>query len=469
MAVPNDVDNIIGVRHSVDIYRFTEDVPFDWTNEEKGKASITPARYIDLADYKENHEVVVSYIRFHGPFRNTKPLIVRHIFINNDTQKQLWKGEWVIPTPESQGYSYWNSYWVKAWIGKCAWELNGPMTLLVVVQLEGDPNITGAVNQYATIVDTSIPPPPEELPDFWTDPIGWVSGVISGGLSALVNWMGSLFHNWADSIRVLFDSFTKEVTQFFRDPVGKIKEWVESTYTWISDITGTITTTIGDWWDSTKKGIWEWMTNTVATVAVWIDQQFKNIGEWWNNTATSVRAWINNAVKYANDWINNWSTTITNWWNNTRTTIGEWWSDSIKAVGDWIDNTTRNIGEWWNNTWTSITETIQGWIVDATSFVTEKFLSFTKWLEELAGTIADYIGEQIKNVQEWVNDVVPGMVEGMFEWAKPVIDPIINVANWLGQLMGIVQGTYPKEDEIIEAEEKHKETQEKVENILEGL
>jgi hypothetical protein len=53
----------------------------------------------------------------------------------------------------------------------------------------------------------------------------------------------------------------------------------------------------------------------------------------------------------------------------------------------------------------------------------------------------------------------------MFEWAKPIIQPIQDAVGWLGQIAGVFNNTYPKDPEIITIQEKQKKAKELLEQL----
>ena len=54
----------------------------------------------------------------------------------------------------------------------------------------------------------------------------------------------------------------------------------------------------------------------------------------------------------------------------------------------------------------------------------------------------------------------------MFEWAKPVISPILGIATILSKLLGILERTEPEDPVIIEYKEYFKEQTDRVKEVL---
>jgi len=333
---------------------------------------------------------------------------------------------------------------------------------------------------YYTVTDADPPPdpppptpdppePPGDCPSFWEDPIGWSLCTIANTFDAFMGWFSTTFFTWVLQVQNWFEDLSNNVKNFLADPIGKVQDWVND-----------IIPVLGDWWNGIILGVRSWYDSniqpTVDTlrtnidfVGRWVNVAFININEWWDAQKTSVQAWINERVEDITDFWNKFPGAVSNWWTSTALDVHAWIDNSIKGVTTWIDETKDNIGTWWNarlaevQLWVSVTFAV------ITDFWTSTMQSFSDWLGELGQSIADYIGEQVINLQTWVIDEIPGMVINMFDWAKPIIQPIIDASDWLGQIGGILTSTRPKEPEIIEAEETIKEHQDAAKDILDGM
>jgi len=60
-------------------------------------------------------------------------------------------------------------------------------------------------------------------------------------------------------------------------------------------------------------------------------------------------------------------------------------------------------------------------------------------------------------------------VGAMFEWAKPIVDPIVNAAGWLGDIAGIITGQKPEEPEIKNTRESIKQQREEILELIKKL
>src|SRR3990167_5541140 len=98
-------------------YRFEPPGPLmSSTNDAKYSHAEIDATSADLIDYPLNHEVlgVIVYTddrMYEGLSANAK-------FYNDDTERLLWDGSYTMPSPNSQGYEWWDWQKIKFWIGR---------------------------------------------------------------------------------------------------------------------------------------------------------------------------------------------------------------------------------------------------------------------------------------------------------------------------------------------------------------
>ncbi len=111
----------------------------------------------DLADYPEFHEVLGSIIYFTGPFTNTSPIYINYKIFNHSTNTKIWETNVEVPTPPEE---WWDWYKWKFWTGHASWEINGPMTVRIEINLSGW--VSGSATLYMDVIDTTPTPPPSE-------------------------------------------------------------------------------------------------------------------------------------------------------------------------------------------------------------------------------------------------------------------------------------------------------------------
>jgi len=188
------------------------------------------------------------------------------------------------------------------------------------------------------------------------------------------------------------------------DIVDSVLDAIEDIFVKVSKLSNKVLTIIADWWKTTRDLFLSTLKDTFVSVADFIVDVQEAIADWWTGTWKDVTTWANNA---------------------------------FRAAADWIDSTYKSITDWWKDAWDDASKAVNGWIKDATNFVTKTFTDFIDWINELPGTIADFIKLQVDNIISYINEEIPKVVGSMFEWAKPVIDPIIAAAGWLESLTDV--------------------------------
>ena len=140
--------------------------PFSATTQEKVDYPRISTNQVDLKNYPVNHEVMGVYMVLTGTMPEGHTMKLNFNFYNDATNKLLYGGSGTIPQPSTGGWEWWNWYSWLAWIGRCYWEISGPMTVRVEVTSSGSPLGTEKKTVYMTVVDTatssvkfqSIPP-----------------------------------------------------------------------------------------------------------------------------------------------------------------------------------------------------------------------------------------------------------------------------------------------------------------------
>jgi len=306
------------------------------------------------------------------------------------------------------------------------------------------------------------PPPPEPEPG----PFDWLIELILSTVEYLIGFQFGTINEVIKWIQAFQLTLTVEIAKFFEDPIKYIQDAVDSIIPSMLEILTTVSNAIGAWWEDTQASIGDWWSDASKAVGDWVDSSFSNIGSWWESVRSSVV-----------DWMQGTWTNITDFWNDVTSSIGKWWDDTKKAIWDglqsaigglqsWIDSTVSSIGDWWDG----VTAGIGEWWSDTIKGIGEAWEDFADGIgsvwDGIASAIGDAIDTAVKNIETWVNDTVPGIVEGMFSWALPLVQPIINAAGYLGQLTGLVTGDAPAEPEIEEARTKQKEIFERLEETI---
>ena len=148
--MPSNQNNLIGDIEYLISYKFDGDVPFTWSDDAKMGASILTAVDVDLADYKDNHEVlgvelIYNYYSLSSPVKTTCK------FYQNETNQLLWEGNVYLPEGTGSGGG------VRYWIGKASWELLGPMTVRIELTVNDEQGLGGDATLYMNVTDSSTP------------------------------------------------------------------------------------------------------------------------------------------------------------------------------------------------------------------------------------------------------------------------------------------------------------------------
>ena len=308
--------------------------------------------------------------------------------------------------------------------------------------------------------------PSGEIPDFWSDPVGWVVGVITLAWEGLTGYVLSQFKILQQNFDNFLDTYGPALTNFITNAETQVRSWVDNIIPTLQDWWGDIVDGVGDWYDTNIKPTVDSIGTKVDEVKNWIGSQWDSLADWWKHTSAGVQSWINNAVKSANDWIKNFPDTIGSWWDSTSTTVKDWIGGVWDDVSGWIGEQWDNLGDWWDETSQGITDAIGGAVDAAVSWITDKFNDFLDWLNSIPGTVSDFIGGVVSDVQEWTVSTINDMVGAMFEWAKPVIQPIIDAATWLGKITGVITKSEPENPVFQQHRNNVKSHLDKVKEIL---
>jgi hypothetical protein len=276
--------------------------------------------------------------------------------------------------------------------------------------------------------------PEGEIPDFWTDPVGWVISTITAAWEAMLGFVSGQFNLFLKNIKNFQDNFVTQLVDFITDPVVHITAW-----------TAGLIPTLSDWWDGIVDGIRSWYdTNIKPTVDAigtkvdgvksWINTQATSLTKWWDDVSKNITKWIDDAVKNANQWIKDFPTTIGDWWKtaskDVMDAIGSVWDD----ISGWIGEQWDNLGDWWDDQvtilqrgWDKVTSDIGTWFNDQIGILQRGW-------DETFAKIPDLIATTVSDIQKWTNETIVSMVGAMFEWAKGMVPDIKNASDSLGNL-----------------------------------
>jgi len=141
---------------------------------------------------------------------------------------------------------------------------------------------------------------------------------------------------------------------------------------------------------------------------LWAAEFTINVNNWYTANIQPIIDTINIATINAGAWIAGFPTFIAQWWNDRMIDIGVWIVEATTGFNEWINGFAGLIGDWW----------------------TDRVIEIGIWL-----------ADRNNEIKLWVEVGLPGWIDDMFDWAKPVIQPIMDAVGFLGQIVGIVTGT----------------------------
>ncbi len=296
------------------------------------------------------------------------------------------------------------------------------------------------------------PPEPGECPDFWKDPIGWTLCTLTSGFSVFIEWFGTSFQTFINSIQTWAAGFTIEFWYFLQNPVESIRNWMNDVFVSIGELTNQIATGISDWWKQGIIDVGVMITNATNSFNIWIDDNFSGINAWWENIKTVWGTFWTDAITGLQLWAAEFTINVNNWYTANIQPIIDTINIATINAGAWIAGFPTFIAQWWNDRMIDIGV----WLVEATT-------NFNNFLGDFTGTIGDWWNDRVIDIGVWLADRtnefnlwvetgLPGIVGNMFEWAKPAIQPIMDAVGFLGQIVGIVTGTATEDPKIA----KHK-------------
>lgn len=135
--------------------------PFSATTDEKVSYEAQSVETIDLADYPLDHEVCGAEIYFQGPWAPAGEVTTTFSAIELSTGRNISDGTLTVtvPTPGSLGYTYYEWYKVRFWIGHVIDEVSGPMTIRMTINVSGSGMTRITRTLDLNVIDSSEPQP----------------------------------------------------------------------------------------------------------------------------------------------------------------------------------------------------------------------------------------------------------------------------------------------------------------------
>ncbi|RLG43611.1 MAG: hypothetical protein DRN81_06165, partial [Thermoproteota archaeon] len=159
-------------------------------------------------------------------------------------------------------------------------------------------------------------------------------------------------------------------------------------------------------------------------------------------------------------------------WTSFTEMAGQAWDNVVNAISDAISEAVDWLSSAWNDftnmvgsAWDNVVSEISGSIESALSWMSDAFMGALDWINEIGGDIAGFIGDRLDEVYTYIVEEVPNMVSGLFDWAKPVVDPIINAAGWLEKLTNVFTGKYEEDPEMEKIRQEREKIMEEIRRI----
>jgi len=261
----------------------------------------------------------------------------------------------------------------------------------------------------------------------------------------------SVFLHWIATSNI---SIFTWVNNKIADAIEEIEDNDGGWFDWIWDIVDSVLDAIEDIFVKVSK-----LSNKVLTI----------IADWWETTRDLFLSTLKDTFVSVADFAVDVQEAIADWWTDTWTMITETISSTISAAVDAITTTVTNIAESVSKAIADIIDTVTNAIANIEDSITDFTIDIMKDLAETESKIRTLLTDKINEVMTYINEEIPKVVGSMFEWAKPVIDPIIAAAGWLGSLTNIFTGTAPEDPRIRTFIDEEKTNREELDRLLEQL
>ena len=125
---PSLINSAIGI--------FDPPIPFTATEDEKASANVVFGRSPDFGAWPDGNEMIRCHVELKNSWTNPEPITVSFVWVRLSDNKQVFTHTGTIPTPQSQGFEWWNFYNYGCWIGKDPLEVSGPGTYTCFIEVK---------------------------------------------------------------------------------------------------------------------------------------------------------------------------------------------------------------------------------------------------------------------------------------------------------------------------------------------
>jgi len=288
-------------------------------------------------------------------------------------------------------------------------------------------------------------------------------------------------------VRPAIDAFKKHATTIEK-AWANVVEWKLRHFIWWvgtlnTTVKGYIHNKINEALEDVESGTWNFFG--------WIDKIIDHVFDSIKNLFVRVSKLSNEVLKIISDWWKTARDTLLRTLKDTFVSIADFTIDVtkiildfgyeafsviIKTVGNMISTAVAVIATTVANLVESVATSISN-IIESVATAAAKIMDalsdlavkIAEDIAETAGDFATLISDKIGELYEFIEKEVPNMVGGLFDWAKPVIQPIVDAVGFLKTIMEIVTGTREEDPAITEHREKITEQQETLEELVDGL
>ena len=310
------------------------------------------------------------------------------------------------------------------------------------------------------------PPTPEDCPDFWKYPVEAVLCWIIRSIEATLGMVSGGFITLLASLQQWSAAFTIEFWYFLQDPISSIKTWMNDVFVAIQNLSTQISSSISTWWNQTVIDVGVMITNATTGFKSWIDERFTGINDWWADAQTVWGTFWDERIQGVENWINDFLTKINNWYNSKIQPTIDAINSSLTDAANWIKGFPTLLSTWWNDRIIDVGV----WITDATTAANEWINGFStlinEWWNDRVIEIGIWLTDRNNEIKLWVEEGLPGWVEDMFDWAKPVISPILGIANVLSSLWTGLTKEEEEDPKITAVKDNYKLQTDRVKEIL---
>lgn len=149
-----------------------------------------------------------------------------------------------------------------------------------------------------------------QIPDFWTDPMGWVLAVITRSWEAMLGFVAGQFNLFLANIKNFTDNFMAQLVIFIKDPITALTKWFDEIFPGLRAWIGEAVDGVGKWWDDQVAILQRGWDNTISGVRTWFDDQIGIFQRGWDKVTGDMKIWTNDQLGIMQ---RGWDNTFAKW------------------------------------------------------------------------------------------------------------------------------------------------------------